>query len=335
MGVAFATLKTFSPGWRTMQGLPRISPEVKIACATLAVMLILSWAYSLPIVIPSGDRAAFVGVHYIYPLIGIAILGVTTFLAGKREIATSFLLALPCYIAIIFAHFNIKLWIPHINPENYDKIYWDMDNIVRPLVDICIYIRRDVLFFIPYESNLYMLSFIALFYISLMYHAIKTPERFRTLVISVLLLQALGALAYLVAPAIGPFLYERGVDPTISDGQFSMLEFYRHSVAEGPSWIARHGGANFTVGLAAMPSLHAAGAFLFFLFAWKHGRVLLPLYSFILFFILVTSIASRWHYVIDIPIGIALAWACLWIAERIGARQAAERQTNPAVLVPV
>lgn len=318
-----------------MQSLPKISPEVKIASAMLAVMFVLSWVYSLPIVIPSGDRAAFVGVHYIYPLIGIAILGITTFLAGKREIATSFFLALPCYVAILFAHFNIKLWIPHINTANYDELYWDIDKMVRPLVDICIYIRKDVLFFIPYESNLYMLGFIAIFYISFMYHAIKTPERFRTLVISVLLLQALGALAYLIAPAIGPFLYERGVDPTISDGQSSMLEFYRRSVAEGPGWIAQHGGANFTVGLAAMPSLHAAGAFLFFLFAWKHGRILLPLYCFILFFILVTSIASRWHYVIDIPVGIALAWACLWIAERIGARQAIEPHPNPsAVLAP-
>lgn len=318
-----------------MQSLPRISPEVKIASATLAVMFLLSWAYSLPIVIPSGDRAAFVGVHYVYPLIGIAILGVTTFLSGKREIANSFFLALPCYVAILFAHFNIKLWIPHINPAIYDEIYWEIDDILRPLVDICIYIRNDILFFIPYESNLYMLSFIGIFYISFMYHAIKTPERFRTLVISVLLLQAFGALAYLIAPAIGPFLYETGVDPTISDGQFSMLEFYRRSVAEGPSWIAQHGGANFTVGLAAMPSLHAAGAFLFFLFAWKHGRILVPLYSFILLFILVTSIASRWHYVIDIPFGVALAWACLWMAERISARQAVEPRTNPpAVLAP-
>ena len=315
--------------------LHRISPEIAIAGAALVVMFMLSWIYSLPIVLPSGGRAAFVGIHYIYPLIGVALLGVLTFVAGKREIATSFVVALPCYIAILFAHFNIKLWIPHINPTNYDLLYWKTDNMVRPIVDICIYIREHLLFFIPYESNFYMLAFIALFYVSFMYHAIVTPQRFRTLVVAVLLLQALGAVAYLVAPAVGPFLYEKGVDPTITGGQFSMLEFYRGSVAEGPGWIARHGGANFTVGLAAMPSLHAAGAFLFFLFAWKHGRVLLPLYSFILFFILVTSIASRWHYVIDVPVGIALAWGCLWLAERIGSAKKAEPQNEaPATLVP-
>ncbi len=75
--------------------------------------------------------------------------------------------------------------------------------------------------------------------------------------VSVLLLQAFGAVAYLVAPAAGPFIYEKGVDPTITGGQQYMLDFYRNSIAQGPAWIAGQGGANFTAGLAAMPSLHA------------------------------------------------------------------------------
>jgi membrane-associated phospholipid phosphatase len=109
-----------------------------------------------------------------------------------------------------------------------------------------------------------------------------------------------------------------------------MLEFYRQSVSQGSAWIAQHGSTHFTVGLAAMPSLHAAGAFLFWLFAWKHGRILLPLYSILLFFILVTSIASRWHYAIDIPVGIALAWGCVWLAERF-VRTANDGQAVPAI----
>lgn len=298
---------------RSLRALP---PEILIAGAMLAVMFLLSAVFRLPIISPSENRAVFVGIHYIYPLIGVALLGIT-FLAGKRDIAMSFFIALPCYVAILFAHFNIKLWIPHINRAMYDDFYWKTDQIVRPIVDACDYIRENIFVFIPYESNFYMIAFIALFYISFLYHAIKTPTHFRTLVVAVLLVQSLGALAYLAAPAIGPFIYETGVDPTITPGQLGMLEFYRNSVAEGPAWIARHGSTHFTVGLAAMPSLHAAGAFLFFLFARKHGRILLPSYSIILFFILVTSVASRWHYVIDVPAGLLLAWGCLWLAERI------------------
>ncbi|KGB52206.1 PAP2 superfamily protein [Sphingopyxis sp. LC81] len=297
--------------------LRAIAPEVVITGIMLAVMLLLSVAFNLPIVAPSGGRAAFVGVHYLYPLIGVALLGISTFIAGKRDVAISFFIALPCYVAILFAHFNIKLWIPHINPVLYDEFYWKTDQMVRPIVDACIYVRENLFGFVTFESNFYMLSFIGLFYTSFLYHAMKTPAYFRTLVVAVLLVQSLGAIAYLVAPAVGPFIYERGIDPIVTPGQIGMLEFYRSSVTGGPEWLAQYGGAEFTAGLAAMPSLHAAGAFLFFLFAWKHGRILLPLYSAILFFILVTSIATRWHYVIDVPIGIVLAWGCLWLAERI------------------
>lgn len=312
--------------------LYRIPPEILIAGGTLAVMFFFSVVYSLPIVVPSGNRAAFVGIHYIYPLIGVAILGIVTLFAGRRDVAAGFMLALPSYVAILFAHFNLKLWIPHINPLTYDAFYWKTDQMVRPIVDMCFYIRENLLFFISYDSNFYMLGFIALFYTSFLYHAIKTPEHFRTLVISVLLLQAFGALAYLVAPAVGPFIYEKGIDPTITSGQLYMLDFYRDSVAQGPAWIAGEGSVNFTVGLAAMPSLHAAGAFLFFLFAWKHGRVLVPLYSFLLFFILVTSVATRWHYVIDIPVGLALAWGCLRAAEKIRGPRSLEDSSPPAAV---
>lgn len=298
-------------------GLRAIPPEAAIAAATVVTALALSSVFGLPIVFPSAHSAAFIGVHYLYPLIGVALLGIAMFVVGKRDVAISFSIALPCYASILFAYFNIKLWIPHINPTLHDDLYWRTDQMMRPLIDACMYIRANVFGFIPFETSFYMTSFICLFYISFLYHAIKTPAQFRTLVVSVLLMQSLGALAYLIAPAIGPFIYESGIDPIVASGQAIMLDFYRASTAGGRDWLAQNGSVNFTAGLAAMPSLHAAGAFLFFMFAWKHGRSLLPLYSVILFFILVTSIATRWHYIIDLPVGIALAYGCLWLAERI------------------
>src|SRR3546814_8593897 len=61
----------------------------------------------------------------------------------------------------------------------------------------CMFLRRSAFFFIPYESNFYMFSYIALFYTSFLYHAIKTPEYFGRLIISALLLHVFGTLAYL------------------------------------------------------------------------------------------------------------------------------------------
>lgn len=297
-------------------GTAKRFPEIPITLALLLVMLLLASWFDLPIMVPSGERAGFVGVHYIYPLAGVAILGVITFFAGRVDIATRFMIALPYYIGILFAHFNIKLWIPHVNPLLYDAHYWYIDSHMHGLVDLCMKIRTTLFFFIPYEANFYMISYILMFYGSFCYHALRTPEIFGRVIVAALLVQAFGTLGYLVAPAIGPFLYEAGLNPMISGGQASMLEFYHASVAHGPQWLARNGGENFTVGLAAMPSLHSASAFLFFLFALRHGRVLLPLYGFILVFILVMAVASRWHYLIDIPVGLGIAWVSYTLAER-------------------
>ncbi len=165
--------------------------------------------FDLPILYPSGERAGFVGVHYIYPLMGVGLMGIVTLFVGQRAIAFRFLIALPCYAAVIFAYFNIKLWIPHINPASFDAIYWSTDQILRPIVELCIIIRRSVFFFIPYEANFYMTSYILLFYVSFLYHAIKTPKHFGKLIVAALLLQLFGTVIYLAAPAVGPFIYGR------------------------------------------------------------------------------------------------------------------------------
>lgn len=178
-----------------------------------------------------------------------------------------------------------------------------------------------------------MIGYIAMFYGSFCYHAIRTPNKFSELVIAALLLQAIGTLAYLIAPAVGPFIYEAGVDPVITAGQQGMLDFYRHSVSEGPDWLVRNGGVAFTVGLAAMPSLHSAASFLFLGFAWKHGRILVPLYSFITLFIFIAAVATRWHYLVDVPAGVLLAWLSLKGAERLSSAQSAREEWRSPPLV--
>src|SRR3546814_20335542 len=93
-------------------------PELAISGAMILIMLLFSLIFNLPIIYPSGERAAFVGIHYIYPLIGVGLLGILTFFVGNRAIASRFLIALPSYPAILFSHFIFKLWIPHINQTN-------------------------------------------------------------------------------------------------------------------------------------------------------------------------------------------------------------------------
>src|SRR3546814_1857885 len=64
-------------------------PELAISGAMILIMLLFSLIFNLPIIYPSGERAAFVGIHYIYPLIGVGLLGILTFFVGNRAIARS------------------------------------------------------------------------------------------------------------------------------------------------------------------------------------------------------------------------------------------------------
>lgn len=290
--------------------------------AVIMVISVLSVSYfkDLPLVFPSPKGAAFVGMHYIYPLLAVAILapGVACRVGVDGNVFfRSIVRAMICYVAILYAHFMFKLWIPHLNSSNYDALFWGMDQKAHWLVDAFVAIRIDVFGFISYSANFYMLGFVAMFYIGLIWQIRKAPAHARELMVACMLMQILGTIGYLLAPAVGPFRFEDGVNPIITQQQASMMDFYRQSVAHGAGWLQANGSASFTAGLAAMPSLHVAGASLFFLNARRHAPGLSALFGFILTYIVVTSVASRWHYLIDLPFGLVVAWLSLAGAERL------------------
>lgn len=296
-----------------------ILPEVWFTGALLAATLCASIIFGLRFNIPSGERAAFVGIHYLYPLLGIALFGAFTLIGQKQNISKTFFVALPCYALVLLCHFNLKLWVPHINPVLWDDLYWQSDVALRPIVDLCITFRQAIAPLIPLDSNFYMVAFIAMFYLSFCFHALRCPHNFRTLFLAALFFQGLGAVAYLIMPAIGPFLYEAGIEPVQTSAQQSMLAAYRANTAGGAEWIAANGSTHLTVGLAAMPSLHTGGSFLFLLFAWRYARILVVIYLPLFAFISIDAVASRWHYFVDLPVGIILALLCTWAAEKVNA----------------
>ena len=296
------------------------SPEVWFTGALLGVTLFVSALYGLQFNLPGGDRAAFVGIHYLYPLLGVALWGGFALIGQKQNTRKTFLIALPCYAIVLLCHFNLKLWASHINPALWDDLYWRTDVALRPLIDLCFALRRTMAPLIPLESNFYVTAFIAMFYLSFCLHALRSPRDFRTLFLAALFFQGMGAIAYLGMPALGPFLYEVGIEPQQTAAQHSMLAAYRANTSGGADWIAANGSTHFTGGLAAMPSLHTGGSFLFLLFAWRYAPILVPLYLPLFAFISVDAVASRWHYFVDLPAGVILALGCAWAAEKLNPR---------------
>lgn len=301
-----------------MRSLARLLPfEVQFTLAFLALTLALARWLGVEVTMPGPDQAGFIGIHYLYPLVGLAIWAAVLTFFSKQNPGPVIMVALPCYAAVTLAHFNIKLWVPDINPRLHDQAYWQIDQAFRPLVDGAIALRRNLNFILPADSPFYAHGFIAMFYFGFTLHALQRTEVFRALIVSAIVFQAFGALAYLIAPAVGPFVFEQGTNSYFTSIQQGMLAGYEAHLAQGTSWVTANGDTMLLTGLAAMPSLHAGGSYLFVVFAWRHCRWISPLPIALFGFICIAAIANRWHYLIDLPAGMLLAWGCAMLGEKV------------------
>lgn len=295
----------------------RIPVEVLFTAGLAFIAILLSKATGMPFVLPGARAATMVGVNYLFPLFAIVAWLACATLTGRKAPLRSTLTMLVCYVVVMWLYFNIKLWAHHINPASFDALYWSTDQAVRPIVDGAIAATAAMRGWHPIMDGLYMFGFIAMFFISFCTHAVRSPAVFRIVFLAAIFLQGTGAIAYLVMPALGPFLYEPGAIPLIGNLQRGMLEAHREAMVIGADWVRLNGGENMTAGLAAMPSLHAGGGFLFLYFIARYERPLLLIYLPLFLFILIAAIGTRWHYVIDLPVGIALAVGCIAMAYRL------------------
>lgn len=304
--------------------------EVRFTIAFLALTLALSHWLGVQLIMPGPDQADFIGIHYLYPLAGLALWAAVLTFFSKQNPGPVILVALPCYALVMLAHFNIKLWAPDINPRLHDQEYYQIDQALRPLVDGAIALRRSLNFLVPPDSPFYSHGFIAMFYFGFTVHALQRAEIFRALVIAAITLQAFGALGYLIAPAVGPFVFEQGTNSFFTSVQQGMLASYQAHLAQGPSWVAANGQTMLLTGLGAMPSLHAGGSFLFVIFAWRHCRWVTPIPLAMCAFLCIAAIANRWHYLIDLPVGMLLAWGCAMLGEKVVGIGSPHRERQPA-----
>lgn len=299
---------------RVLRALARL-PETRIGLAFAVVALGLSIAIDAPIVAPSPDAFAFVGLHYLLPIVTVLAACLIGLRDGAKSARLVYMLAI--YASVLILHFNIKLWSPLINARLFDVEYQMLDDALRPLIDACLYSHRALASVLPGLDHYYLLGFMGMFYASFLYYAFRRREAFEEVFLGALLFQALGALAYLPAPALGPFVLERGANMVVTEVQNTMLGVHRAVSEEGPAWLAANAGDHLTAGVAAMPSLHVGGAVLFFVYAVKYSRGLAVALFPLLAFIVVESLSTRWHYIVDLPFGIALAFLSIWLVRRL------------------
>ncbi len=239
---------------------------------------------------------------------------------------------LALFVIITYLHFNLKMWVPVINPALYDLDYLVIDDRLRWLVDFFIWLSATARTALPDEVRWYQIAFQFLFILSFCYLAVmRREDEYPRFAIGILLVLCLGGLSYLIAPAVGPFIYDPGTDALANEAQNNMLYGFKQVQEQGMPWINQWGSDYFTGALAAMPSLHVAHATVITYYMVVSRSFLAPLFIFFWTWILIDSIALRWHYLVDAPAGFLLAVFVIWLTERLlGARERAPASAEPA-----
>jgi len=218
------------------------------------------------------------------------------------------LLDLAAFSLILFVHFNLKLWSHLVNQENYDAEFQRIDNALAPVRGWLVATAQWVTPMIPLDKP-YTDLFISMFLLSFLVHGASGQNRqLRVLLISTSLVLVLGGLAYWIAPAYGPMVFD-----------MPDVEFVRYMLAFSNKFVAS-GGSEYTPFmfismLAAMPSLHVANAVVLVYYAWKWRPALLWFHVPCTVYFLCQGVALRLHYLIDYPAGLILAGICVKIAE--------------------
>ncbi len=314
-------------------------PPSDLAAATGAVLgftavgLALSRAIGVPLGIPGGGDIPGLGTSIWVPPLLAALGYLAVQLAARlldrrpvpaREIAARaltdyFLLAL--FILVIVVHFNIKMWVPVINPRLYDAQYFAVDQALRPVIDLFALLRRAVGAVLPHTDIWYQAGFFSIFVLSFLAHAVGARRWHYHNVLGLLLVEMIGPLTYLIAPAVGPFVFEHGPNAMATAAELSMYDVYRQVQSGGAAWLALNGAGHFAEPLAAMPSLHVGASAVVVYYALRARLRVAPLIVFLFAWIVVESVVARWHYLVDLPAGLAVAALAIALANRLCRRR--------------
>lgn len=226
----------------------------------------------------------------------------------------------------VFSYGWLKLVIPIYRPVLFDQQLWDLDQallggVAPTILLLDLFSSETVLRAIDWSyANIFMASIGVAF----SYFLSSPSRRLRVAFTNGnLLLWTAGAWLYFAVPSLGPayrfpdvWLAHEHVLQRTQWLQAQLMRNYQHVLrasANQPS-----GGIQLMFGIAAFPSLHVAFQTFVFLWMrrlWTSGEVLFGIFAFT---ILLGSMLTGWHYLIDGIAGIALALACYLLSSRSG-----------------
>ncbi len=301
-------------------GPVRLPPFRVLVPLTLGFALLaaaISLAHGVPLPWPSERINPALGFHAAWPLaIAFAAYLVLRLIqlarvsgSRRRLLAES---AGDCAFLLLFAvasyfHFLLKLELPILRSGWHDALYMALDRRFAGLLAVMAELRRMIAAFLPRADLWYQGSQIGIYLLSFWGHSLGERRWYPCVATAFLLNIILGPLAYALAPAVGPFVFEHGPNLAADAAQGIMGQIHELVRTQGAAWLARHAGEHLTAAPAAMPSLHLSAACIGSYFALRArlrvAWLILPMAA----WIALEAVVARWHYLVDLPAGALFA----------------------------
>ena len=228
---------------------------------------------------------------------------------------------LACWIAS-FSYFWLKVCIPLYNTATWDTQLWDLDAMLHGGVAPALHLigLLEGSFLLTALDRWYAYWLVSLVLGLAFFAASPSDLTRRRVLLSCVMLWALGAAVYGLLPAQGP-VYSApehwqgvaGTMPRAEAAQNALRQNYTRVVG----FRTEPAPFQHTLGIAAFPSLHVAFHWLFALWARSIARWLFWLLVATTLATFVGSLVTGWHYAVDGYAGVALASLCYALAKRI------------------
>jgi hypothetical protein len=221
------------------------------------------------------------------------------------------------FMLVIAVYSNLKPMVSMINPVLLDPLFHRIDCLLALGHDPFVWLTsiRAPWFVSLMDESYFFFFFFIVFGLtgSILFGSRGHFERAFT---AFLIAYMIGLLLYYLLPSVGPaFAAEtRGLFEPIAENSLRGSLWSMHAAfQENPQtmYIVQFSG------LAAFPSLHIAHSVLFIWYLWRVTKPLALMLVVPFVLLALSTVHLGWHYIVDIPGGIAVAALSIWCAERL------------------
>lgn len=288
----------------------------KLILVAISGAIIIHFASSFPFIVPSLNggpalNALIATKSYSLVFLVLSLVFIIASALGHAKHNTlqnlawlkhdSLLLArlMASLIAAVILMQMFKFW-SHLKGVYYDETYQAIDQSSAAFMQVIH--GMDAFLNIPHiwYFSVFAKSFLVVFFIL----ALCRKDLFIQAFSTIIHIMILGGIAYMIAPALGPFVYYQGSGELAYIQRVMLEDVHQYTIAHGNTLLMPQFRLDSALG--AMPSLHLAhiAALNYYLFRLKKwaGFAFLP----VTFYIGIYAMLTGFHYLIDLPFGLLI-----------------------------